>query len=63
VYSTTLDLHSQHLTQVLQMLKDHQLSAKQSKRVFGVQTIEYLGHVISAQGVATYPTKITAMQE
>jgi Reverse transcriptase (RNA-dependent DNA polymerase) len=28
VYSTTLDLHSQHLTQVLQMLKDHQLSAK-----------------------------------
>jgi hypothetical protein len=35
---------------------------KLSKCSFAQQTIEYLGHWISAQGVATEPSKIQAMQ-
>lgn len=63
VYSTSLTDHLLHLKEVLQILRDHKLYAKQSKCAFGQQQVEYLGHVISAQGVATDPNKIKAMAE
>jgi Reverse transcriptase (RNA-dependent DNA polymerase) len=63
VYNTTLEAHVFHLETVLQTLQHNQLKAKQSKCEFRVQTIEYLGHIITPQGVATDPNKITAMTE
>jgi RNase H-like domain found in reverse transcriptase/Reverse transcriptase (RNA-dependent DNA polymerase)/Integrase zinc binding domain/Retroviral aspartyl protease/Ty3 transposon capsid-like protein/Integrase core domain/Chromo (CHRromatin Organisation MOdifier) domain len=63
VYSSTLFLHQQHLRSVLQNLKDNQLFAKRSKCEFGVQTVEYLGHIITPQGVTTDPQKIRVMAE
>lgn len=43
------------------MLRRHQLYAKLSKCSFGVYQIDYLGHIITKDGVSTDPTKIEAM--
>jgi hypothetical protein len=63
VYSNDVQEHMQHLGIALSILRQHQLAAKRSKCVFGVSHVEYLGHVISAQGVSTYPSKVTAIAE
>ncbi|XP_071694960.1 uncharacterized mitochondrial protein AtMg00860-like [Rutidosis leptorrhynchoides] len=42
-------------------MRKHTLFAKMSKCLFATSQVEYLGHVISAKGVATDPSKIEAM--
>lgn len=61
IYSSTLHDHVQHLTAVLQTLQDNQLYLKYSKCSFAQSQLEYLGHIISSQGVATAPNKTAAM--
>jgi hypothetical protein len=51
IYSRTLEDHVIHLQQVLEVLVQHQLFAKLSKCHFAMAEIEYLVHLISAQGV------------
>ncbi|GJT97162.1 gypsy/ty3 retroelement polyprotein [Tanacetum coccineum] len=70
VYSKSVDEHLEHLTDVLAKMRDHSLFALMievfreflRKCVFGNHQVEYLGHVISSQGVATDPAKVQAMQ-
>lgn len=61
IYSKTLKEHVQHLKQVFNLLRENKLYAKTSKCTFGQQQVEYLGHVITAEGVATDPIKIQAV--
>ena len=61
VYSYTLTKHCEHLATVLNLLREHHLVAKASKCFFGKDQVEYLGHIISKQGVATDPYKIQAI--
>lgn len=63
VYSASVEEHVQHLREVLQLLLDHQLFVKESKCSFACDTLEYLGHIVSANGVATDPRKTQAMQD
>ena len=63
IYSSGMEEHVQHLSSVLSIMKEHQLFAKLSKCVFGATHVDYLGHVISAQGVATDPSKIKVMKD
>lgn len=62
VYSATLQEHEAHLRQVLALLRQHKLYTKASKCSFAQDRIEYLGHVISREGVATDNEKTAAMQ-
>ena len=55
--------HKEHLKCVLGLLAMHQLYANANKCQFGQQKIEYLGHVISHEGVATDDSKIKAVME
>nr|GEV74882.1 putative mitochondrial protein [Tanacetum cinerariifolium] len=61
IYSKSLEDNEHHLSSVLATMRQHKLFAKKSKCVFGTSQVEYLGHVISAQGVAIDPTKIKAI--
>ncbi|KAJ4748790.1 polyprotein [Rhynchospora pubera] len=61
IYSKNVTDHVAHVTQVLQVLSTNNLFAKQSKCEFGLTQIEYLGHIISADGVATDPNKVQSM--
>ena len=55
--------HIRHLRIVLEVLAKNQLYAKMSKCMFACLEVEYLGHIISGEGVKTDPKKILAMQE
>lgn len=63
VYSNSLTGHLSHLEIVFQVLQAHQLVAKLSKCSFAMQELEYLGHMISKNGVATDPAKTWVMQQ
>lgn len=63
VYSKNLDDHWKHLEQVFTLMKANHLYAKDSKCFFAVNKIEYLGHFISAEGIATDPNKIKAIAQ
>lgn len=63
MYSPDFETHITHLTQVLQLLADHQLFAKFSKCEFVVQQVTYLGHLVSNGGVAADPEKLRAIQD
>jgi hypothetical protein len=58
VYSKSEEEHLQHLQIVLQIFRTHQLKAKMKKCRFGQKQVEYLGHIISGNGVQTDPSKI-----
>jgi hypothetical protein len=63
IYSKTLDNHKQHLQGVFQILRDNKFHLERSKCSFAQQSLEYLGHIISNQGVATDPVKIHAVKQ
>lgn len=61
VYSANMDDHLQHLLVVLRLFEEHQLFANKKKCSFAQLQIDYLGHIISSQGVSTDPAKTAAM--
>jgi hypothetical protein len=61
VYSPSMEDHVTHLTEVLHLLRQAQLFVKLSKCSFTCDSLEYLGHIISSDGVATDPKKTQAM--
>lgn len=63
IYCSSLADHLNHLRQVLELLARDQWQVKLSKCRFAQQSISYLGHVISAGGVATDPGKVKTIQQ
>jgi hypothetical protein len=63
IYSKSWEDHVRHVDKVLQLLKEQQLYAKPSKCFFGVKEVEYLGHIVSHEGVKVDPNKIKAMMD
>nr|ABA94439.1 retrotransposon protein, putative, Ty3-gypsy subclass [Oryza sativa Japonica Group] len=61
IYSKSEEEHEQHLRLVLEKLKEHQLYAKFSKCDFWLTEVKFLGHVITAQGVAVDPSNVESV--
>ena len=61
VYSKNEEDHKEHLRLVLEKLREHQLYAKFNKCEFWLKEVGFLGHVISREGIAVDPTKVTSI--
>lgn len=63
IYSPSREAHLDHLEIVLETLRMHTLKVNFKKCCFGMLQLEYLGHVISAEGVAADPNKVKIMTD
>jgi hypothetical protein len=63
VYSASEEEHEEHLRTVLQILQRCKLYAKFSKCEFWLDHIQFLGHVISKEGISVDPSKVEAVLE
>jgi hypothetical protein len=58
VYSKNEEEHEQDLRITLQRLRDHQLYTKFNKCAFWLKEVPFLGHVISAEGIAVDSSEV-----
>ena len=58
IYSKTQEENAEHLRLVLGVLREKQLYAKLSKCEFWMDEVQFLGHMISAHGIAVDPAKV-----
>jgi hypothetical protein len=58
IYSKRDSDHEEHVTLVLQKLRDNQLYAKFSKCEFWIDKVLFLGHIISNGGISVDPAKV-----
>src|SRR3954467_6082585 len=63
VFSKSEAEHEEHLRLVLQKLRDHQFYAKFSNCEFWLKKVNFLGHVISEEGIAVDPDRVRVIQE
>jgi hypothetical protein len=63
IYSKNEEEHAKHLRIVLTRLREHQIYAKFSKCAFWLKEIQFLGHVLCANGIAVDPSKVKDILE
>ena len=63
IYNRSWKDHVQHVDRVLKLLQEKKLYEKIFKFFFGVQEVEYLGHIVSHDGVKVDHNKIKSIKE
>jgi hypothetical protein len=63
IYSKDEKEHEQHLRLIMEKLREHKLYAKFSKCEFWLTKVGFLGHIVSAEGVAVDPNKVASVTE
>ena len=61
IYSKGRAEHEQHLQLALQVLRENRLYAKLEKCDFLLQEIQFLGHMVSKEGISVDPAKVEAV--
>ena len=63
VFSKTEDEHKEHLTKVLEKLRENKLYVNPEKCSFFAEEVSYLGHIVSKNGLKADPKKTRVVQE
>ena len=63
IYSDSEEEHIQHVRKVLHHLRQHNLYACADKCFFHVQTVEYLGYILSPSGLTMAADKVQVIQD
>ena len=63
IYSNTLEEHHRHVHEVLLQLQNNKLYACGNKHSFHDNTIEYLGFILSPNGLPMDPSKVSTVLE
>jgi hypothetical protein len=63
IYSKSNAEHAKHLRIVLQRLRDHKLYAKFYKCEFWIDSVKFLGHTISKDGISMDPSKVQEVMD
>ncbi|MCO5587928.1 hypothetical protein L7F22_041881 [Adiantum nelumboides] len=63
IYSKTIEEHKEHLKVIFQALRDNKLYVNQMKSEFFLQEIQYLGHIISKNGIRMDPAKLEVIKD
>lgn len=63
IYSRTFEEHLTHLEEVFLRLRQANVKLKSSKCFFARDHVEYLGHIVSRDGIRPNPDKIRAVTE
>jgi hypothetical protein len=58
IYSKNEEEHAQHIRTILTRLREHKLYAKFSKCEFWLDRVQFLGHVLTPEGVSVDPSKV-----
>ena len=58
IYRNSWEEHVHHVDRVLQLLKEKELYANPSKCFFWIKDVDYLGHIVSHEGVKVDPKKL-----
>ena len=63
IYYNSEEEHIWHVREVLHRLRQHNLYAHADKCFFHVQTVEYLGYILSASGLTMSADKVQVIQD
>ncbi|KAD7116959.1 hypothetical protein E3N88_04227 [Mikania micrantha] len=63
IYSKNEGDHACHLREVLETLRKEKLYAKFSKCAFWLREVQFLGHVVGADGILVDPSKVQAVMK
>ena len=63
IFSETEEEHEQHVRAVLDILRQHQFYAKASKCKFFLREVEYLGHVVGADGIRIAEERLAVVKD
>lgn len=61
IFSPSLQMHVQHVCHYLQRLLENRLIIQAEKCAFHVQSVTFLGSVVSAEGISMDPAKVRAI--
>lgn len=62
IYSKNMEEHADHLKQVLEVMSKYGYKARKDKCCFGVDSVPFLGHVVSGKGLSVDPTKVDLVE-